>query len=212
MGLHATELARSKVLEQETNLRGRIEAWYAHQALYMPSVAVLRLQDVEKRDRPEAVYAIRLYLPSEVGDQVECSPVLHEYEWALREASAKDQLEMLRSHLRMYAFLEGKQRQGIGGVAASTRAQNTIKACRVRIKGCAERYRKAYHALRVLGPMLQKNDKWCLQFKDLKAEDIRPVSMGYKRGEGSVVLSWIWLDGGFDPHDPESVNDGLFSS
>ena len=90
-------------------------------------------------------------------------------------------------------------------MAVNTKMQTAIKSCMTQINEFAEHYRSAYHALSILGPILKS---WKHHFKVLNKVDVWAVPTGYKPGEGSATLSWIWLEPGVDPNDPDSIMDG----
>ena len=108
MGLHATNLARAKVVEEDTSLQRHIKVWYSNQSLYMPNATILHLQKGADNS-VEPTYKMKLYLPSEVGLKVDCEEILQEYEWEMHEAAANDHLKMLQLSLQLYSFLKGKQ-------------------------------------------------------------------------------------------------------
>ena len=171
----------AQLSQHSTTLLRQIQSWYDVQVLYIPKAILLRQRDADmnidsKGESP--VSKLRLYLPSKVAAQVECSEYLKDVEWQLQEAQANDALEGIRTGLRLRAVLDKRVRDGVSGVAASMRAQGAIKMCVQRIKRFATRYQVAYKAMSTLALLLQKGVDWEYRFKVLREEDIRPLPLG----------------------------------
>jgi hypothetical protein len=103
LGLHSTPLQKAKVQEKCNSLERRITAWYLVQAIYIPSAKQHRTLDASRRppgsSKPH-VCNLKLYLPSDIGNSGHVKTSLHENEWKLREAQAKDALNALQSHIQ----------------------------------------------------------------------------------------------------------------
>ena len=211
LGLHATALQRAKVQERTNGLQRRIESWRDVQAIYIPSVALLRGQVDSKEVSEVQAYDIQLWLPSAIGLRASCDQGLHESEWALREAQANDALTTIRQHLRLDSFLTKRKKDWSRGVRANTRSQTVIMQNQLRLKAAVDRYRTAFNALSVLEPLLGKPVYWRHALGPLLDDDIRGLPVD-GLGEGRHTLSWIWtvqgVMGGGD-QDPGLYN-GMF--
>ncbi|KIJ04284.1 hypothetical protein PAXINDRAFT_94870 [Paxillus involutus ATCC 200175] len=78
------------------------------------------------------------------------------------------------------------------GQGANTRARNCLKNVDAKVSASAAKYRSAYTALRILGPLLGQVG-WQSKLRNLGDDDIRSMSDGGEEGEGRRRLSWIWL-------------------
>lgn len=213
MGLHATSLQKTKIVERTNGLRRRIKAWFEIQALYIPGTSLLRALEAQRRapDAPEVKVAdIELWLPSAIGHKVMCDPALQENEWVFREAQANDALHTMRQNLRLDSFLIKRKKDWSRGVRQNTRSQTTIQRNLAKVKTAVEKYRNAHAALMALQPLLGKPPRWAETLKVLKDEDVRgmPVS---GIGEGRARLSWIWLSPGVAGGEAEEpgLHDGM---
>lgn len=144
LGIHATDMAKAKILDWETALQQRMTVWYESLALYVPGVELLQQEDAAKvkKDAIEPVGRWQLYLPSDIVNSMVCTDSLCNYKWQMREAAANDCLEGIRSNLRLYTYLESKQHQGVVGVAANTKSQTAFKKCMSHINGVTVRLTK----------------------------------------------------------------------
>ena len=210
LGLHATALQRAKIQERTNGLQIRVDSWRDVQALYNPSVALLRGQVDSKQASEIQAYDIQLWLPSAIGLRASCDQGLRESEWALREAQANDALTTIRQHLRLDSFLTKRKKDWSRGVRANTRSQTVILQNQLRLKAAVERYRTAFAALCVLEPLLDKPMHWRHALKPLLDDDIKALPVD-GLGEGRRTLSWIWtvmgVMGGGD-QDP-GLYDGM---
>ena len=189
----------------------RIDSWRDIQALYTPSVALLRGQ-VDGRQASEIqAYDTQLWLPSAIGLRASCDQGLRESEWALREAQANDALTTIRQHLRLDSFLTKRKKDWSRGVRANTCSQTVILQNQTRLKAAVDRYCAAFTALSALEPLLTKLTHWRHGLKPLLDGDIRGLPVD-GLGEGHRALSWIWtvqgVIGGGD-QDP-GLHDGMF--
>jgi hypothetical protein len=179
-------------------LHRRINSWAEIQASYIPGVTVLRSKATHDMplDLPTApVYSVELWLPSSIGRRTLWDKRLGEFEWQFREAQARDALNTLRQNLRLKDFLIKKKKDWARGVHQNTRSQVAIVSAANKIKSCIMKYRVARTALTCLASLLNKGDTWGIEFQVLKDEDVvgLPVE-GW--GEGSRMLSWIWIIAG----------------
>lgn len=210
LGQHATENQLLDVTEKSNSLRRQIFDWYTRQALYMPGAPLLRERDAReaKLEDEDKTQDLRLYLPSAVGSQIDCTIALLELEWLLRVGQAEDALEGIRASLRFRAHMDFNRKEGGDGVAANTRAQTEIKLLYRHIDEFAADYRAAYTAMLGLALALAKGIEWQFRFRLLAKEDLRPIPTDQKLGESRERLSWIWKEMGSDPADPKQVLEG----
>lgn len=159
-GLHTTDLAKAKILDQETALRWCMGVWYESLALYVPGVEMPRQEDASrvKKDADDPVSKWCLYLPSNIVSSMECNNSLHDYEWQMCAAAANDSLEGIWTNLQLYAYLKSTRHQGIIGVAANTKSQMAIKNCMSQIDSYTRCYNRAHRAMAALAPLLKKPD------------------------------------------------------
>ncbi|KAG2357884.1 hypothetical protein BDR07DRAFT_1217798, partial [Suillus spraguei] len=67
LGVHPTDLQRTKLQEWSNILQSKIEQWSKVQLLYMPVIARLRILDIptsRTHSTEEKVHKIELWLPS----------------------------------------------------------------------------------------------------------------------------------------------------
>lgn len=224
-GLHPTVLQRAKLQERCNLINRRLDAWIQVQTFYIPGVTLLRALDVQRVSsnmvEPRA-FDRKLYLPSEVlavkheialkaATFVDRS--LMEMEWVLREAQAKDSLTSLRSHLRVDSYLNKYKQIHARGVSQNTRSQVLIKQNLARVKMAVMKYRKAHAALISLEGALERDPSWRTVLQVLEDKHITGLQ-GEGTGEGSRMLSWIWMAPGVraagDGEKGEKVQDGMY--
>lgn len=208
----ATELQRAKIIERRNVLQRKIEGWISVQQLYMPYVTARREQWISTQTQSTAAEVIPLFLPSAISSESEtaCSKKTQEYEWRLRIAQAYDALNSLRDHLCLRAHMYKYKDRFVTGQRQNTRARSTIGYVEAKINSDTTRYRVAYMALTILGPILQKVD-WQESLKALKHDDIRSISQGADGStEGTRSLSWIWMTEGIGMNAEQRMQDGMF--
>jgi len=128
-------------------------------------------------------------------------------EFQLREGQAHDALNELRQALRSRSYMLKFKDRFLRGQGANTRARNCLKNVDAKVSASAAKYRSAYTALRILGPLLGQVG-WQSKLRNLGDDDIRSMSDGGEEGEGRRRLSWIWLLCGYadgDTHDAEDA-------
>lgn len=181
------------------------------QQLYMPQIVAYREKWIETHSDIITAENIPLFLPSAVSHNVSCSKKTQEYEYRLREAQAHDALKSLRHHLCVRTHLWKYKDRFITGQRQNTRARSTIGSIETRIQSDAARYRAAFSALAVLGPLLGHNNH--SELKILNQEDIRGMSQGADgSSEGTRRLSWIWMVNGVGLNNESGMQEGTFIS
>jgi hypothetical protein len=191
-----SDLQETDIIDKRQALRRRIERWQDIQKIYMPAVSDLRahLHPSSSSDRFSRPELIPLYLPSAL------SPTSHstlnadffEKEVRLRVAQADDALAELRKLLRITMGLWDYKHTQLGpSQGAGTRARTMISRFRDKINRCADRYRAAHSALKILSP----NGDWVYRLLELNAANVKPPRRDKenKETEGKHVLSWIWI-------------------
>lgn len=189
----------------------RIEAWQQVQVLFMPGVSTLRSDWSESMDRPPAAESIPLFLPSQINGRAPCPQQLSMIEFRLREGQAHDALTDLRQGLRSRAYMLKFKDRFLRGQGANTRARNCLKVLDTKINAAATRYRVAYHALSILGPLLGQVG-WKGHLRPLADDDICALSIGYELcpGEGRRRVSWIWRVCGYGEQATDNESDDGF--
>ena len=99
------------------NAHYRKVIWQETQALYIPGINTLQIQNNEPESDPgsfdatnasdssNAAVKLELLLPSAIGNRIPWDKRLGEYEWLLRDAQAHDSLHKLRASLRLKDYL-----------------------------------------------------------------------------------------------------------
>src|SRR5262245_38112141 len=100
LGLHATDLQKARLLEQESRLHRKIQAWQSIYGLYNPIVAALSARAERSGSMPDHASQIPLFLPSAIAGE-SCPWRLLDYEWTLQYAQAQDALDKVRNRLRI---------------------------------------------------------------------------------------------------------------
>jgi hypothetical protein len=162
----------------------------------MPAVSDLRahLHPPTLSDRFSRPELIPLYLPSALpaSSHATLNADFFEKEARLRVAQADDALAELKKLLRITMGLWDYKHTQLGlSQGAGTRARTMISRFRDKINRCADRYRAAYLALKILDP----NGDWIHRLLELTAADVRPPRRDKEKRvtEGKHVLSWIWI-------------------
>ena len=210
LGEHATALQRAQCQEKKNAHYRKVRLWQETQALYIPGVNTLRVQNDEPESETDATVSLELLLPSAIGNKIPWDKRLGEYEWLFRDAQAHDSLHKLRDSLRLRDYLLKKKKKSSRGVRENTRSQTQIDNAVKKIKTAAIKYRVARIALISLAPILGKDDNWCSELQVLKDDDIRGLPIE-GLGEGTRILSWIWTSAPIssdEAAEPQMV-DGL---
>lgn len=194
------------VEDKAAELRRKITQWKRDiQPVYMPGLngngadrsSSESDSESDVGDEDCEVWDLRLHLPSEFDAEKRdrlCTAGLADKEFRLREAQADDSLDELRRALRSVSTLTRHQRtQTAGaGVAANTRMLTLIAKHKAKVDRLADRYRVARVALLNLDPDGLRGG-WKNRLQELKPEHVRPPKADDGPGQGSFVLSWIWL-------------------
>jgi hypothetical protein len=212
LGEHATALQRAQCQEKKNAHYRKVRLWQEIQALYIPAVNTLRIQNNDPRpfDASDTAVSLELLLPSAIGNRIPWNKQLGEYEWLLRDAQAHDSLHKLRDSLRLKDYLLKKKKGSSRGVRQNTRSQTQIDNAVKKVKTAAIKYRVARMALITLAPILGKDDKWHSELQVLEDNDIRGLPVE-GLGEGTRTLSWIWTSAPIssdEAAEPQMV-DGL---
>ena len=212
LGLHATSLQKAQILEKKNAFFRKVASWQEIQTFYLPTVATLRNAD---KENDQTLYRVELFLPSQINDSLHWDNRLRrlgEYEWMLRQAQAQDSLNKMRDLLRLRDFLRKKKKDWSQGVHENTRSQAQIDKAEKKIRACAVRYRAAHSALGVLAKILEKENGWTMDIRQLDDDHIKGLPIeGW--GEGTRTLSWIWMAPGVIPNsdtDKPQLIDGAF--
>ena len=218
--------ATSSVPRKENAHYRKVRLWQETQALYIPAVNTLRIQnngpesDLGSFDATnvssdssdtDATVNSELLLPSAIGNRIPWDKRLGEYEWLLRDAQAHDSLHKLRANLRLKGYLLKEKKKSARGVRQNTRSQTQINNAVKKVKTAAIKYRVARKALVTLAPILGKDDKWCSELQILRDDDICGLPVE-GLGEGTRTLSWIWTScpiSSDEAAEPQMV-DGLY--
>lgn len=167
---------------------------------------------------------VKMWLPSALrtSDRLELvtggnplGKILVDAEHYLRLAQMQDSLDAIKRLLKSKSSTKDFTRRNLFGQRSNTRARAALTQIDKKINDRAQRYRRAYHALRLLSP----NGSWQSTFlplnkNDLKAplrdqhsddeseEDEEPgvyarqrrvrVAKRKKSGQGNKTESWIW--------------------
>ncbi|KAH9479046.1 hypothetical protein JR316_0007621 [Psilocybe cubensis] len=192
LGLHATSLQQSKVLERSNSLRRRIDAWISVQHLYMPVVASLRSRDDAGATDPVAVQDMKLFLPSFNTNTLQCSHLLLKCEWEYRYAQADETPTSLRALLLLRSHMYKSKYRHFRGQRMQTRSQKLLSDVQDKINYLVKTYRRIYTALENLSPSLIETS-WRTVYRLLLDEDVAGLtSMDDFGSEGRKQLSWIW--------------------
>jgi hypothetical protein len=201
LGQHSTDLQRSKIQERINSLRSKIAAWASVQELYIPGTATLRAKAVADAP-PDAPLPhpcdLDLWLPSTLSRRTECDQHLRQCEWDLRIAQAYDALGDIRDNLRLLTHLWKQKQAFIRGQRPGTRARSIIDNANDKVSAGAAKYRANWVALGRLATYLTDprlgGAPWLKVLKELKAEDVRGISVGAMgESEGRRHVSWIWM-------------------
>jgi hypothetical protein len=214
---HATALQKAQCQEKKNAYYRKVRLWQETQALYVPAINTLRIQNNEPEsinaaepDSINAAVSLDLLLPSAIGNTIPWDKRLGEYEWLLHDAQAHDALHKLRDSLRLKDFLLKKKKKSSCGVQENMRSQTQINNAVKKVKNAAIKYCIARTALSTLGPILGKDNTWCFELQVLKDADIHGLPVE-GLGEGTRTLSWIWTSAPFssdETAEPQMV-DGL---
>lgn len=211
LGPSTTDLQRAKIIERRNTLQRKIDGWISIQQLYMPQLLAYRKHWVDTHSDVVHAEQIPLFLPSAISSDIQCSKKALEYEWRLRKAQAYDALESLRNRLCLRTHMYKFKDRFVTGQRQNTRARSTINYVEAKIQADAERYRSAYSALTVLGPLLGEESS-IDDLKTLSHEDIQGASQGVEgSSEGTRRLSWIWMINGVGLDSDEGMQKGILA-
>jgi hypothetical protein len=197
-------LQKAQVQEKKNTFFRKLASWQEVQAFYLPSVATLRNKEKDDEIDP-TLFRVRFFLPSQIKNSLNWDDrlcQLGEYEWMLRQAQAQDSLSKLRDLLCLRDFLIKKKKNWSRGVQQNTRSQSEINKAEKKIRACTAKYRSAYSALCVLAQILGKGNSWSVEFQQLKDDHIKGLPAD-GLGEGTRMLSWIWMAPGVVNVNPE---------
>ncbi|KAK0436813.1 uncharacterized protein EV420DRAFT_1672100 [Desarmillaria tabescens] len=205
LGIHSTDLQRTRVQQHANRIARKIEAWIEVQKVYMPRTTLLRTRDDDSRAPGVEVHPskIPLYLPSHAvrlnAINVTTHKTILEDERRLRLAQAHDTLGTLRDHLLLKSYLVIWRQRFSQGQRYGTKANTLMHRVDTKIEADAARYRRIYAALEVVSTRLNQHE-WKSGLSPLKTEDVRGLSSyNEAESEGHRTLSWIWktnLQGG----------------
>lgn len=195
LGLHVTDLQRTKFLERRNRLQRRIDGWTTAQQFYIPAAPAVRRQNGFSGEDTYQPELIELLLPSQLVRIVNCDPRLLRYEWELRYAQAFEALDDLRRRLILRSqMLQSKDRY-IRGQRMNTRSQTLVKRVQAKIDSDVVRYRAAYCALVNLKQSERLRDvELGATLVPLQDSDVQGINRNEDKttGEGHRSLSWIW--------------------
>ncbi|KAJ7745296.1 hypothetical protein B0H16DRAFT_1726862 [Mycena metata] len=236
IGNHPSADQKTNVTERGNKLRRKISTWMDAQVLFVPHVAVLRVEEDRARKRIAATQAqpgvqvqrgcLRAY-----RGRVECAVDLYEHEFRLREAQAHESLDDVRHQLLLRTHLHKHKDAYVRGVKANTQVQTKIKGVEERTCRSAERYRVAYRALMGLGKHLKRTE-WEAELRPLLPEDVRGMPRALfqdperkkllmKKGaatrrkakdmgaEAKARMSWIWRSPGVEEAEEGGMSEAL---
>lgn len=213
LGQHATDRQHSNILQRDTALRTQIKGWYEVQQLYCPAAHAARSRELAGRPAGEPLgpsSSMKLWFPSMLEPEAECSRRLQDHEWGLRYAQANDALQVIRTSLQLRSAMYHYKDRFDRGQSALTRSMHLLEKVKARITAACLRYRVARHALCILAPRLLKGNTWEFSLKTLEPADVRGLSVGdMGDSEGRRKLSWIWTAHGVaaDADDDERLHD-----
>lgn len=200
---HSGDRQHTKLVLRGSTLIRKIEAWSNYQVLYMPGVARLKDNALQKFDHSVELKAheIPLWLPSQIRSQIAVPEHYRRLEFNLRIPQASEALDELRAQLQVRAHLFKVKDRFVRGQAANTRARNVLDGIQKKIDRFVMEYRTAYGALCGLGPLLGETS-WKETYLPLQNEDIRDLSEGKaNQSEGRREISWIWRTTSLDQID-----------
>jgi hypothetical protein len=213
-----SDIHRSQLVDTSTALRRRVLPWYEAQDKHMPSVSKLRNEVPSRglavKHPPIDAHNLSLWLPSDLGDGVECDDHLRLCEWELRKAQADEALSGMRDALSAeYAVKEAKLAYG-QGVRAGTKSTNKIQDSRSLAEYHGRTYRRARKAMISLAAVLPSSitGDTLTNFPVLHPWEVQPLpSAELELGDGrkEVKLSWIWKSYGGGADTAESANDSM---
>lgn len=194
-----------ETLEKRRVLVTQIQKLRKIQAAYMPfistnqmtisdtTISTFDLPDTLPISEPETYDLCLPSSPSLSVSVLHTIPALVEKEMRLRLGQMHDALVNLRRLLRITMGLWQYKYKHIGpSQRVNTRARSCISRFQDKVHLCAERYRASWNALLQLDP----NGSWVTTFHELKKEDVVFPGKCGDEGEGTRVISWIWLENG----------------
>ncbi|OBZ74530.1 hypothetical protein A0H81_05788 [Grifola frondosa] len=203
-----TNLQHAKLLERQTALQRRIDAWFEIQQLYMPALARLRSRNNTTETAVQA-QNVSLLLPAAASRDIVCDPFLLDYEWRLRYSNAFENLADLRRHLQLRDHLCKFKAQFIRGQRPNTRARSIVNTIQERIHADVARYRINHAALTSLAVTLNRSD-WQRTLHPLADADVRFIADGEEdQTEGRRTMSWIWRTSPSESGTTEGLQESL---
>lgn len=162
---------------------------------------------------------IELHLPSSfprcrrhIPPSMISLPRLHDAEDELQLADAKETLDTLRQYLLVQVHYSKYTRTNVRGQSGNTRLQSLRQQMAAKIEATSERYRRIRQALL----SLRSPGDWQKEIRQLKAEDVRPLSESHiihesgskALGEGHRTMSWIWHTSMSHLDNTNELNEG----
>ncbi|KAJ2923768.1 hypothetical protein H1R20_g13317, partial [Candolleomyces eurysporus] len=188
---HSQDRQITRVKLRSNALTRKLEEWFSHLQLYVPTSVLLRKREPQKKEIPKP-FEVRLWLPSQIGNSVSFDMSLAEIEYKLRNAQAHEALGVLRRNLQIRATLYDVKDRWLRGQGANTRALNAISTVQARIVAARDEYRQARNALLALANLLNYPNV-DQEFLPLEDKDIRSMTEAEPgQGETRRTLSWIW--------------------
>ncbi|KAK6977280.1 hypothetical protein R3P38DRAFT_3237413 [Favolaschia claudopus] len=214
------------LVQRKASLLRRVNRFRNMQRVFMPELArfLPAAQHDILDDRTRAVETVKLFMPSELGNDIR-------EKGEMREAELADTLEDLRHQLRLRSGTNRFCHRNICGQKGLTRGQGVLRQTEIRIHKAKLRYRYARNALlRIRG-----HGTWEKMYRSLADEDVRGINerawseeeeaererlraLGeiveggveaagiVAAGEGSHTMSWIWYKTNLGDDDAEIID------
>lgn len=188
------DVCRRHLLERQSHLRRRIEAWYDAAQNVIPGLATLRAcPEYDTSSIPPQ--QLRLPLPSVTSSHTIVPRDVLSCEWRLREAQAYDALADLRAHLDVIMYLHTQGLHHVDPKTCEGLLNIVVGALQAELRIVVCRYRSAYDALERLSSVVppKATRDWRVSLMKLHDDDIQHVTVRNVKGEPQ---SWIWNLGG----------------
>ncbi|KAJ3497848.1 hypothetical protein NMY22_g19659 [Coprinellus aureogranulatus] len=194
---HSRDRELTKVQLKSNTIVRKVDTWYRHLQLYIPSSIVLREEYASTAKKMVKPYDLPLWLPSQIGRRAPVPEYLTRLEYRLRTAQALDALTTIRRNLQRRVTVWDLKDRWLRGQGANTRALNLISTLQRKIQTAKEEYIQARTAILVLAPILgEKNaDNVFLPLADSDLVSLTPESVTAAPSQGQtkqVKKSWIW--------------------
>ncbi|KAF9504109.1 hypothetical protein BS47DRAFT_1401750 [Hydnum rufescens UP504] len=191
----------TSIESQQLSLVKRIKTFRNIQRIYMPE-ACRFLTSEDECEKPSHPETIKLFLPSQIPAEYRVQNTIVDIEVKLRVGQAFDALSSLRSSLCIRAHLTN-YKQTVRGQHMHTHAMALIESAKRKTASIATKYTVSCQTLISLVGL----DGIDPQLKELRDRDVRTLSdpeisedkqdsHTQNLGEGSRVLSWIWISAG----------------